>query len=191
MPSGVFLNHVCASTSIPSTSTSAAFVDYYEVLSLDPWATPEHIKSRHRQLRGEFFRTNPDKYRALQAAYAVLMDPEAKLLYDTAYLQRLGLPPPRPLTPSPASTPASTPPPTSTQSPVSTASSPVAALQKRDPNWGLKHYNPVFEPVLGSEPYHSFVPMSEVYMHMYGKDPTAKCSVPRYRGDFAINAQPV
>jgi curved DNA-binding protein CbpA len=70
------------------------FVDYYKVLDLDHWATTDEIKAKHRKLRADYFTSAPKKYRTLQAAYAVLVDQEARLQYDTVYRRRMGVPEP-------------------------------------------------------------------------------------------------
>lgn len=109
MHSGIYFSPICAtldtspstllsssSSASVSTPTSAPplFADHYRTLGLDHWATSEEIKTAYRQLREEYFNTDAIKYRALQAAYAVLVDWEARRAYDVVYRERLGVPGP-------------------------------------------------------------------------------------------------
>ncbi|KAF2636546.1 hypothetical protein P280DRAFT_533675 [Massarina eburnea CBS 473.64] len=236
IPAGVFLNPACATRT--SLGTTTHFVDHYAVFGLDIWATSEEVKAKYRALRGEYFRTDPVKYRALQAAYTVLVDRDARLQYDSLYRGRVGLPlPPSTSTYASTSIPTSSgdPPiagpskldtPTSSRQdtlspehnynhthrdpPVNTVrgmvkdlernppnatemeSIPVepvdhASMRTRDPNWALKHPNPVFTPVYGRVPYWSFVPVATVYTRGKGKGRR----MPGYRGGFAGMARPV
>ncbi|KAF2277662.1 uncharacterized protein EI97DRAFT_432520 [Westerdykella ornata] len=82
------------STSTTRNPLPAHLPDHYAVLHLDTWATSEEIKSSYRSLRAEYFRSDPAKYRALQAAYAVLVDAEARRKYDVVYRASKGLPVP-------------------------------------------------------------------------------------------------
>ncbi|KAF2655788.1 hypothetical protein K491DRAFT_778473 [Lophiostoma macrostomum CBS 122681] len=102
LPSGVYLNPVCTTASALAhaasrPSTASGFVDHYAILQLDNWATSEEIKDAYRRLRGEYFRSDAAKYRALQAAFDVLADREARWDYDREYRARKGLPEPAPL----------------------------------------------------------------------------------------------
>jgi len=58
--------------------------------------------------------------------------------------------------------------------------------RKTDPNWGLKHFSPVFKPLIGSRPYCSYIPMPEGYK----RGSKQKCLVPRYIGTIATLALP-
>ena len=35
--------------------------------------------------------------------------------------------------------------------------------RESDPNWGLKHFSHIYKPLIGSRPYHSYIPIAEVY----------------------------
>ncbi|KAF2873083.1 hypothetical protein BDV95DRAFT_617818 [Massariosphaeria phaeospora] len=117
IPSGVYLSSVSTtllnlappstppsstSSSSPSSTSSLAlpspptqtqpFTDHYAILALSISATTEDIKTAFRRLRADFFRTDLAKYRALQAAYDVLVDREAREAYDAMCRKRMGLP---------------------------------------------------------------------------------------------------
>ncbi|KAF2689167.1 hypothetical protein K458DRAFT_276246, partial [Lentithecium fluviatile CBS 122367] len=193
-------------TSSPTTSPDS-FVDHYAVLGLDPWATTEEIKVAHRSLRGEYFRTDASKYLALQTAYAVLVNWEARRDYDKELRERLGLPAPPPSATAPASIQACPPWPLavfkkrvektgSTGLPIPDASvcdfvdeeevreKELEDNSANDPNYTLKHYRPVREPFLGSEPYISFVPILGAYEGRV-RHARLKCARPRYVGVMA------
>jgi curved DNA-binding protein CbpA len=88
-PKGIFLCPPVFPSQTPST-----FVDHYAILDLDRYATSEEIKAAHRNLREDYFRTDAQKYAALQAAYAVLVDWDARREYDIMYRKEFGLPAP-------------------------------------------------------------------------------------------------
>jgi curved DNA-binding protein len=63
------------------------FVDHYELMQISPHAEPGTIQRVYRMLAARYHPDNPetgdtDKFVALQKAYAVLSDPEARALYD-------------------------------------------------------------------------------------------------------------
>jgi hypothetical protein len=79
IPSGVYLSP--ASTTLTrsrSPSLDTEFIDHYAVMGVDNWATSEEIKTAFRRLRGTYFNTDAVKYRALQAAFDVLADRDAR-----------------------------------------------------------------------------------------------------------------
>jgi curved DNA-binding protein CbpA len=80
-----------------SSSPTTDLPDYYEILGVDIWSTSEEIKQAYRGLRTEFFNTDASKYRALQAAFGILADTEARFKYDKAYREERGITPPPPL----------------------------------------------------------------------------------------------
>ncbi|KAF2257012.1 hypothetical protein BU26DRAFT_575424 [Trematosphaeria pertusa] len=207
-PAGVFLSPASAalshshshSTSSSSSSSSLSaipsidqeFQNYYAILRLDHWATSEEIKDAYRKLRAEYFHTDAGKYRALQEAYAVLVDRNARWNYDCVYRERIGVPqPPLPHTHSGS---------LRMQKGgfvkqaqemmvVEVKKKEEEVKRKNDPNWVLKHHKQVFKPVLGTRPYQSFVPILAVYEGRQAH-PTLKCQRPRYVGSMAKNARP-
>lgn len=59
--------------------------------------------------------------------------------------------------------------------------------READTNWGLKHFAAQYSPLLGSEPYHSYVPVAKGYTH---GDSKPKSRRPTYVGRIAGNATP-
>ncbi|KAF2749210.1 hypothetical protein M011DRAFT_475941 [Sporormia fimetaria CBS 119925] len=70
------------SNSASTTSSTFGLPNHYAILQLTPRATTAEIKDAYRRLRAEYFRSDPLKYRALQAAFDVLVDVEARGKYD-------------------------------------------------------------------------------------------------------------
>lgn len=58
--------------------------------------------------------------------------------------------------------------------------------RKTDSNWGLKHFAPIYNPLIGSRPYCSYIPMPEGYKRGFKQ----KCHRPRYTGTIAALALP-
>lgn len=56
-----------------------------------------------------------------------------------------------------------------------------------DPNWGLKHFSPQARPLLGTEPYHSWVPVARRYEHGRKKPKSRR---PTYVREMAAKAVP-
>lgn len=179
MPSGVYLSSASLAPSA-NGAKPGSFTDHYVTLGLDCDATSEEIKAAFRQLRGEFFRTDAEKYRQLQAAYAVLVDWEARREYDVIYRTRVGLPAPPPSAPSLAS---------SECREDGGEEDEEEVRDRDDPNYHLKHFVPRWKPLLGTRPYASYVPVLEVYgqreMH-----PKLMCARPKSVGGRAKNALP-
>ncbi|PVH98358.1 hypothetical protein DM02DRAFT_531270 [Periconia macrospinosa] len=150
--------------------SAGELIDHYEILGLDMWATSEEVKNKYRQLRADYFENAPEKYRALQAAYLVLVDREARLKYDTLYRQRFGMPPP---------------PSSKTPAPVARkdSMSVVESQQNDDPNWALKHFNPVYNPTIGTRTYWSYIPIAIDESGTF-------LSIPKYTGEMAKYARP-
>jgi curved DNA-binding protein CbpA len=90
-PTGIFISPVCHATPHLPSLLSPDFTDYYSVLHLSHLATSDEIKTAHRKLRVQYFETDANKYNALQTAYAVLIDGEARRNYDVVYRMRFGL----------------------------------------------------------------------------------------------------
>jgi curved DNA-binding protein CbpA len=245
LPSGVYLNPICTTASalshastrpISQSQNSDGFVDHYAILQLDNWATSEEIKAAYRRLRVEFFRTDAVKYRALQAAFDVLADREARWSYDRMYRGRKGLPVPVGLdagaggmtngkgegtatargkdqgkgtvigkvraledsiqtqTFAAAVKSVDTAPLRAVEAEVEDLETTMQAMDVRDPddaNWALKRYSvrQGASSVMGTCPYHSFVPMLQVYEGR-AKHPKLKCTRPRYVGGMARMAVP-
>jgi molecular chaperone DnaJ len=66
-----------------------AYRDYYEILGLDPLATPEEIKKAYRRLAHRFHpdknpgdSSAPEQFRRITEAYAVLQDATKRAAYD-------------------------------------------------------------------------------------------------------------
>ena len=166
------------------TSESSEVTDHYAILELTPMATTDEIRAAYRRLRSVYFANDAKKYRALQAGFDCLMDPEARQAYDATYQ------------PAPSSL--------SSISEIldqgkhwrkdsAHGDDPAVILEEEeeekeedlrtdDPNWGLKRFQPAHESLLGSEPYLSYVPVPTRSL------PT--CGSPKYVGQFAVNAWP-
>ncbi|EMD88938.1 hypothetical protein COCC4DRAFT_60395 [Bipolaris maydis ATCC 48331] len=173
-------------------------VDHYAILEITPKATTDDVKAAYRRLRVVYFSSDAKKYRALQAAFDTLMNPETREVYDANYQ-------PRPAAPtSLASIGEILDPGKHWRQDSAHGDDPaipeeeeeeeeqLQQLQEEpeepqqvrndDPNWGLKHYNPRYEPVLGSEPYMSYIPLPTNLLLF--------CRGPTYVGNFAFNARP-
>jgi curved DNA-binding protein CbpA len=169
------------------TSDPTEATDHYAILELTPKATTDEIRAAYRRLRSVYFANDAKKYRALQAGFDCLMDPESRQAYDATYQPRAAAP--------------------SSLSSIgevldqgkhwrkdSAHGDDAVILEEEeedevmqevrtdDPNWGLKRFQPAHESVLGSEPYLSYVPVPTRTL------PT--CGSPKYVGQFAVNAWP-
>lgn len=58
-----------------------------------------------------------------------------------------------------------------------------------DPNWALKHYTPCYKPLLGTQPYTSYIPFAARYLHD-SRSLKMKARRPGYMGEVAVNALP-
>jgi hypothetical protein len=181
---------------------SSEFVDHYAILELDPRASAEQIKAAYRRLRMVYFQSNAIKYRALCAAFDVLADPEARQEYDSTYPTHLALSPRSSLGAVleqskherkdsghlMADVEAAT---------IQEEMTPVQEEEEEpqdtrnqdDPNWGLKRHRRLHDPLIGTEPYQSFVPILELYEGRTSH-PTLRCRRPTYTGCEATNAMP-
>lgn len=206
LPSGVYLSPASAILSRSPTpkrnpAPNTDFVDHYAVMGLDNWATSEEIKAVYRRLRGEYFGSNNViKYRALQAAFDVLADREARWTYDKMWRARKGLPTPPPLKTQKAGghvnlsvaervgvferrdskevvCPAPAPAPVEVEMEVEVKEAEAEAVTV------------VRTPLIGTRPYHSYIPILAVY-DGHDVHPTLKCGRPKYVMDVAKNAGP-
>ncbi|KAF2792778.1 hypothetical protein K505DRAFT_191660, partial [Melanomma pulvis-pyrius CBS 109.77] len=185
-PAGVYLSQAsailsCSSSPKRSHASDVEFVDHYAVMELDNWATSEEIKAVYRRLRGEYFGSNNViKYRALQAAFDVLADRDARWAYDKIWRARKGLPIPPPLKSQDSVQKARD------RVNVSVAEPPAPALVEVEMEVEVKEAEAeteavtvVYGPLIGTRPYHSYIPLLEVYD---GRDvhPKLKCGRPKY-----------
>ncbi|CAI6339538.1 unnamed protein product [Periconia digitata] len=61
----------------------------------------------------------------------------------------------------------------------------ISSYHGDDLNWALKHFNPIYEPIIGTEEYWSFIPLP----HAFTKNGKAK-KMPMYTGSLATMARP-
>jgi hypothetical protein len=160
-------------------------VDHYAILEITPRATTDEVKAAYRRLRVVYFSSDAKKYRALQAAFDVLMDPASREAYDANYQPR------SPAPTSLASIGEILDPGKLWRQDSAHGDDPAIPEEEEeeeeevrddDPNWALKRYQPLHEPVLGSEPYMSYVPLPTHALLF--------CRGPTYTGEFAFNAMP-
>jgi curved DNA-binding protein CbpA len=167
----------------PNASETSESVDHYAILEISPSASADDVRAAYRRLRVVYFSSDATKYRALQAAFDVLMDPETRQAYDKDYQARGADP-------------------SSIGEVVelgkhgrkdSAQGDEPAILEEEeeeeeeeerteDPNWGLKRHHPTHEPLLGTQPYQSYVPIPTSLL--------PKSRSPTYLGDIAHNALP-
>jgi hypothetical protein len=188
IPSGVYLSP--ASTTLTrsrSPSLDTEFIDHYAVMGVDNWATSEEIKTAFRRLRGTYFNTDAVKYRALQAAFDVLADRDARRTYDGMWRERRGLPGPSPLV----------------ALKVGIVKERIGVLERKDSKEVLAAFPVeivpeaeieeekvlVRTPLIGTRAYYSYIPIVIGYggqrVH-----PVLKCARPQYVLDIAKNAMP-
>jgi hypothetical protein len=167
--------------SLSPTGESPDAIDHYAILEITPQASTDDVKAAYRRLRVLYFTSDAKKYRALQAAFDTLMDPEARQAYDSIY-----------------------------QAPSSLSSidgimqqakhgrqdsahgddavipeeeeEEIQDIRTDDPNWGLKRYQLSSQVLLGSEPYFSYIPLPVRALPW--------CRGLVYVGTFARNAYP-
>lgn len=177
-----------------SSPSNEGFNDHYAILELSVHASDDDIRAAYRKLRVVYFQSDAKKYRALQAAFDTLMDPEARQAYDANYC--------------PAQSPAVASIDEIMEQPkherkdsghsvagritamaILEEEEEVAAARDQDPNWALKRHQKLEDTIFGSEPYPSFVPVLQVYQYRT-QHPLLKCRRPTYTGDLARNAWP-
>lgn len=176
----------------PSNET-AGFVDHYAILELDIHASEDSIRTAYRRLRVVYFQSDAKKYRALQAAFDVLMDPEARQAYDLNYsahapaVASIGEVMEQPKHGRKDSGHSSRG--TDAQMTIVEEEEDIKAKRTQDPNWALKRHCRLHDPVYGTQPYHSFIPVLHVYQFQV-QHPLLKCRRPMYVGQLAQNACP-
>lgn len=183
------LSPVKPTGSASPASSTPDFIDHYASLELSSNASIDEVRSAFRRLRGLYFSTDAVKYRAAQAAFDVLANPAARQDYDQLYRAR------------PLSTASSDP--FTTPSKHGRADSAhgdeamavlseeeeIEAARAMDSNWGLKRHRRLYEPVTGTQPYASFIPILKVY-DGYERHPVLGSRRPVYVGGMAVNARP-
>lgn len=177
----------------PSTDTPD-FVDHYAILELEPHASAEEITSAFRRLRVVYFQSDATKYKALTNGFDVLRDPDARQAYDLNYRARAAAPSSLSsigeiMEQSKHERKDSA---MGDDAPMETVpeEEDVAEARSNDPNWALKRHQRLSEPLIGTRPYQSFVPILEVYAER-SRHPNLRCSRPAYVGLAAKNARPI
>lgn len=168
----------------PSNETPDSAIDHYAILELDFHAPVEDVKASYRRLRGVYFHSDAKKYRALQAAFDTLMDPEARQAYDLNYV-----PPSLPgMEQSKHERKDSGLGGTAGMAAVPEEEYFEEDLRSDDPNWALKRHRRLYEPMIGTQPYHSYIPLPGSY-DVNGRCRLSSCR-PVYVGCFATMARP-
>ena len=193
---------------VSATGDSSEFVDHYAILELDSRASAAEIKDAYRRLRMIYFQSNAVKYRALCAAFDVLADPEAREEYDATYPTHLALSPSSSLgavleqskherkDSGHHSTLVDNVEPATTQEEMTPVQEeeeqqqPEETRNHNDLNWGLKRHRRLHKPLIGTEPYQSFVPILQLYEGR-ASHPALLCRRPTYTGCEATNAMPL
>lgn len=166
-------------------SDTPDFIDHYASLELEANASIDQVRSAFRRLRGLYFSTDAVKYRAAQAAFDVLANPAARQDYDILYRARpidMGT-----VTPSKHGRADSAH--GDEAMAVLSEEEEFEAARSMDPNWALKRHRRLYEPVTGTQPYASFVPILTMY-DGFERHPVLGCRRPVYLGDMAVNARP-
>ncbi|KAH7075804.1 hypothetical protein BKA63DRAFT_412751 [Paraphoma chrysanthemicola] len=169
-------------------SDAPGFIDHYASLELQSNASIDEIRAAFRRLRGLYFTTDAVKYRAAQAAFDVLANPAARQDYDLIYRSR----------PAPSAA-------TwdeiletkhgrkdsahSENRPIPVVEEEEEEVRSEDPNWALKRHRRLYEPVIGTELYQSYIPILDAYTGRE-RHPVWKCRRPVYVGEAAVNARP-
>jgi hypothetical protein len=176
IPSGVYL--FTASTTLThshSPPLDTEFIDHYAIMGLDNWATSDEIKTAFRRLRSNYFNADAVKYRALQAAFDILADQEARWMYDRIW---------RALS-------------------AGIVKERVSVLERKDSKEVLARFPVeivqevnveeedivVRTPLIGTRAYHSYVPILTVYEGQR-VHPVLECARPKYILGIAKNAMP-
>jgi hypothetical protein len=188
-------NNVLSPTS-PHDSTSPSsdplgFIDHYKSLELEPNASIDDVRAAFRRLRSLYFSTDAAKYRAAQTAFDVLANPAARQDYDAIYRTRpaentssLGA-----VMEQPKHGRADSAHGDDAAMPAVSEEEEEETARYEDPNWALKRHRRLYEPVIGTQLYASYIPILDAY---YGleRHPVLKCRRPVYIGDMAVHARP-
>jgi hypothetical protein len=170
-----------ADSLLSPTGESPEAIDHYAILDITPQASTDDVKAAYRRLRVLYFSSDAKKYQALQAAFTTLMDPEARQAYDANFQALSSL---------------SSIDGTMKHGRQDSAHGDDAAIPEEeeeeedeeeevrtdDSNWGLKRHQRTHDPVFGSEPYISYIPLPTRALPW--------CSAVTYVGTFARNALP-
>ena len=152
-------------------------IDHYAILDITPQATTDDVKAAYRRLRVLYFSSDAKKYQALQAAFTTLMDPEARQAYDANYQALSSLSSIDGVMKHGRQDSAH-----GDDAAIPEEEEEEEEVRTNDPNWGLKRHQRTRDPVLGSEPYMSYVPLPTCALPW--------CSAVTYVGTFARNALP-
>lgn len=190
-----------ATSPLLSPSNEVLPVDHYAILELDPQASTDDIKAAYRRLRVVYFQSDAKKYRALQAAFDTLLDPEARQAYDSSGAARVsssltslggtgGTGETGETGESKHERKDSV---TGTDGVMTTVSEEEEDMedpqtQRHDPNWALKRHQRRHNHLIGTQRYWSHIPMASRY-NRRDTDLLA-CRRPTYLGQFAIMACP-
>ncbi|KAF2029044.1 hypothetical protein EK21DRAFT_68384 [Setomelanomma holmii] len=183
------LSPVSPNDAVLSTgSDTPSFVDHYSSLELESNASIDEVRAAFRRLRGLYFTTDAVKYRAAQAAFDVLANPAARQDYDMIYRSR-----PAPNNASLGDVLESK---HGRKDSAHSENRPIPVVEEEeeeagspDPNWALKRHRRLYEPVIGTQPYQSFIPILHDYTGRE-RHPVLKSRRPVYIGEAAINARP-
>lgn len=185
------LSPTSSNDSLSPTSETSDFIDHYASLDLPPNASIDDVRAAFRRLRGLYFSTDAKRYRAAQAAFDVLANPAARQDYDSIYRAR-----PTPTTSSIAEVIGLSKHGRSDSAHTDQASMPavseedeIEAARSEDPNWALKRHRRLYEPVMGTQPYASYVPIHIAYDGRE-RHSVFGCRRPVYVGSIAANARP-
>jgi hypothetical protein len=173
------------------TSEASDFTDHYASLELPSNASIDDVRAAFRRLRGIYFSTDAVRYRAAQAAFDVLANPAARQDYDSIYRARstqntssidnvMGSPK-RDRSDSAHTSEAAM--------PALSEEEEMEAARCQDDNWALKRHRRLYEPVMGTQPYGSYIPILSAYDGRE-RHPVYKSRRPVYVGVMAINARP-
>jgi hypothetical protein len=174
------------------TSEAPDFIDHYASLELESNASIDEVRAAFRRLRGLYFSTDAVKYRAAQAAFDVLANPAARQDYDILYRAR-----PTPAIPFNLDSAMDL---DSKHDRTDSAHGDEAlsvlseeeeaeAARSQDPNWALKRHRRLYEPVVGTLPYTSYIPILAMYDGLE-RHPVLGCRRPVYMGEIAVNSRP-